>query len=50
MWGSDQVNAGGTDGERIHPRQNKGERPLLIHGKGASGQEGRGEALPGGSG
>ena len=32
------MEAGSAGGERIHPRQNKGDRRKLIHHKGAVGR------------
>ena len=42
--GNDWVAAGGAGGERIHLRQNKGDRSLL-NTQGSSGQDSRGEAV-----
>ena len=40
-----QVRAGGTGSERIHPRQNKGDRTLLNTPQRNSWQDSRGEAV-----
>ena len=45
-WGDDGwVEAGGTGGERIHPRQNRGDRSFVNTLQGSSGQDRRGEAV-----
>jgi len=38
MWGEDQVEIGGTEGERSHLRQNKGDRSLLTTPQGRVGR------------
>ena len=38
MWGEDQVEANGAGGERIHLRQNKGNRSLWNTPQGSSRQ------------
>ena len=45
MWGNDRVEANGVGGERIHLKQNKGDRSLLNTSQGSSGQDSRGEAV-----
>ena len=45
MWGNNQVEAGGTGGERIHLRQNKGDRSVLNTSQGSSGQDSKGETV-----
>ena len=45
----DTVEAGGPGSERIHSRQNKGDRSSLNTLQGNSGQDSRGDCLPGGS-
>ena len=45
MWDNNQVDACGVGGERIHLRQNKGERSLLNTQQGGSRQDSRGEAV-----
>lgn len=49
MWGRDQVEAGGMDSERTHPRQNKGVRSLLVTSQESTGWETKGEILQGDS-
>ena len=41
MWDDDQVEAGGAGNERIHPRQNTGDRSLLntLQSGGGTGQQ-----------
>lgn len=46
----DLVEAGGTRSENIDPRQNRRDRSLLNILQGSSGQDSKGETLPGGSG
>lgn len=43
MWGEDWVEACGKEGERIHLRQDKGERSLLNTPQGSGGPDSRGE-------
>ena len=41
----DQVAASSIGGERIHPRQNKGDRNLLNTPQGSGGQDSKGETV-----
>lgn len=45
MGRPDRVEACGVGGERIHPKQNKGDRGLLDTRQGGSGQGSRGETI-----
>ena len=45
MWGHDLVEASGTGGERIHLRQDKGDRSLLNIAQGASRQDSGAETV-----
>lgn len=44
-WGKNEMEASGTGGEKIHPRQIKGKRGLLNTSYGSSGQDSRREAV-----
>lgn len=43
--GNDCVEAGGAGGERIHLKQNRGDRSVLTAPQGSHGQDSRGEAV-----
>lgn len=45
MGGPAWMEASSAVGERIHPRQNKGDGGLLKTGQGSRGQDSRGEAV-----
>lgn len=45
MWGSSAVEAGGTCGERIYPRQSKGDRNLWNTPQGSHGKDSKGETV-----
>lgn len=45
IWGNDQMEAKGIEGDRIYLRQNKRDRSLLTTLQGSSGQGGREEPV-----
>lgn len=45
MWGNSQVEAGSAGGDRIHLRQNKGDRSSLDKARGNGGQDSKAETV-----